>query len=126
MGYPAVRFGVPDMHFHAWFLGMRRAMEMMLTGDSISGTEAVEEGWANRAFPADELDDAVIDVAQRIAKLAPELVQMNKRVVHRQMDAMGMRAGLRAGTELCALGDPHESDARLSSRASSRRGSPAR
>ena len=21
MGYPAVRFGVPDMHFHAWFLG---------------------------------------------------------------------------------------------------------
>ena len=25
MGYPAVRFGVPDMHFHAWFLGMRRA-----------------------------------------------------------------------------------------------------
>ena len=21
MGYPAVRFGVPDMHFHAWFVG---------------------------------------------------------------------------------------------------------
>jgi enoyl-CoA hydratase len=104
MGYPAVRFGVPDMHFHAWFLGMRRAMEMMLTGDSLSGTEAVAEGWANRAFPADELDDAVVDVAQRIATLEPELLQMNKRVVHRQMDAMGMRAGLRAGTELCALG----------------------
>ena len=40
MGYPAVRFGVPDMHFHPWFLGMRKAMEMMLTGDSISGVEA--------------------------------------------------------------------------------------
>ena len=24
MGYPAVRFGVPDMHFHAWFLGCAR------------------------------------------------------------------------------------------------------
>ena len=23
IGYPAVRFGVPDMQFHAWFLGMR-------------------------------------------------------------------------------------------------------
>jgi len=23
IGYPAVRFGVPDMHFHAWTLGMR-------------------------------------------------------------------------------------------------------
>ena len=35
MGYPAVRFGVPDNHFHPWFVGMRKAMEMMLTGDSI-------------------------------------------------------------------------------------------
>jgi enoyl-CoA hydratase len=104
MGYPAVRFGVPDMHFHPWFLGMRKAMEMMLTGDSISGVEAVEYGWANQAFPADQLDDEVVAVAERIAKVAPELVQMNKRVVHHQMDIMGMRAGIRAGTELCALG----------------------
>ena len=104
MGYPAVRFGVPDMHFHAWFLGMRRAMEMMVTGDSISGVEAVAEGWANRAFPADELDDAVVEIATRIAAVPPELVQLNKRVVHRQMDHMGMRTGIRAGTELCALG----------------------
>jgi len=104
MGYPAVRFGVPDMHFHAWFLGMRRAMEMMVTGDSISGVDAVREGWANRAFPADELDDAVLEVAQRIATVPPELVQLNKRVVHRQMDYMGMRSGIRAGTELCGIG----------------------
>jgi enoyl-CoA hydratase len=104
MGYPAVRFGVPDMHFHAWFLGMRRAMEMMLTGESISGIEAVNEGWANRAFPAAELDGAVVHMATQIAAIAPELVQMNKRLVHRQMDAMGMRAGIRAGTEICALG----------------------
>jgi len=48
MGYPAVRFGVPDMQFHAWLLGMRAAMEMMVTGDSISGDEAVRLGWANR------------------------------------------------------------------------------
>ncbi len=104
MGYPAVRFGVPDMHFHAWFLGMRRAMEMMVTGDSISGVEAVAEGWANRAFPADELDAAVLEMAARIAALPPEVVQLNKRTVHRQMDHMGMRAGIRAGTELCGLG----------------------
>ncbi len=104
MGYPAVRFGVPDMHFHAWFLGMRKAMEMMLTGDSISGTQAVELGWANEAFPADELDARVLEVARRIAMVPAELLQLNKRVVHRQMDAMGMRAGIRAGTELCALG----------------------
>jgi enoyl-CoA hydratase len=104
MGYPAVRFGVPDMHFHAWFLGMRKAMEMMLTGDSITGVEAVARGWANDAFPADELDERVLEIARRISLVPAELLQLNKRVVHRQMDAMGMRAGIRAGTELCALG----------------------
>jgi enoyl-CoA hydratase len=104
MGYPAVRFGVPDMHFHAWFVGMRTAMEMMLTGDSLSGVEAVEKGWANRAFPLEELDDAVLEVAGRIAKMPPDLVQMNKRVVHRGMEVMGLRTAIRTGTELCALG----------------------
>jgi len=104
MGYPAVRFGVPDMHFHAWFLGMRRAMEMMVTGDSISGVDAAREGWANRSFPAEELEGAVLEIAQRITGIPPELVQLNKRVVHRQMEHMGLRTGIRAGTELCALG----------------------
>jgi enoyl-CoA hydratase len=104
MGYPAVRFGVPDMHFHAWFLGMRAAMEMMVTGDSITGVQAVELGWANRAFPEAELDDAVVAVAQRIAKLPSDIVQLNKRTVHRAMDIMGIRQSIRSGTELCSLG----------------------
>jgi len=109
MGYPAVRFGVPDMQFHAWLMGMRAAMEMMVTGDSISGTEAVRLGWANRAFPAAELDAAVLAVAERIAKLPPDIVQLNKRTVHRAMDHMGLRQSIRAGTDICALGIHQES-----------------
>jgi enoyl-CoA hydratase len=104
MGYPAVRFGVPDMHFHAWMVGMRTAMEMMVTGDSLTGVEAVEKGWANRAFPVEELDEQVLAIAARIAKLPPDIVQLNKRVVHRGMEIMGLRTAIRAGTELCALG----------------------
>ena len=109
IGYPAVRFGVPDMHFHAWLMGMRQAMETMLTGDAMSGVEAARVGWANRAFPAAELDDRVVDVASRIAQLPPDIVQINKRVVHRGMEIMGLRAAIRAGTELCALGTKQES-----------------
>ena len=103
MGYPAVRFGVPDMQFHPWLVGMRRGMEMMLTGDSINGVEAVERGWATRAFPADELEAKTIEMAERMASLPPDIVQLNKRAVHRQMDAMGFRQGIRQGTELCTL-----------------------
>jgi enoyl-CoA hydratase/carnithine racemase len=104
MGYPAVRFGVPDMHFHAWFLGMRKAMEMMVTGDSVSGLDAARLGWANAAYPFEELEERVLEVAERITKIPTELVQLNKRTVHRQMEIMGLRSGIRAGTELCALG----------------------
>jgi len=64
----------------------------------------VAEGWANKCFPADQLDEETVKYAERIAALPPEVVQLNKRVVHRQMDYMGMRSGIRAGTELCAIG----------------------
>lgn len=105
IGYPAVRtMSPPDNHYHVWLMGMRAAMEQMLTGDSIDGNEAVRLGFANRAYPLDDLEPAVLAMAQRIAKVDPELAQLNKRLVHRQMEVMGMRQGIRAGTDLHALG----------------------
>ena len=103
IGYPAVRFGTPDMQFHAWFVGMRAAMEMMVTGDWISGDEAASLGWANRAYPLESLEASVLEIASRIAKVPPDIVQLNKRTVHRAMDIMGLRAAIRSGTELCTL-----------------------
>ena len=65
IGYPPVRsMSSPDMGWHVWLMGMRRAMEAMLTGDSMSGVEAVEAGFANRSFPVDDLDAAVLAVAE--------------------------------------------------------------
>jgi enoyl-CoA hydratase len=105
IGYPPVRtMSPPDNQYHAWLMGMRPAMEMMLTGDAMSGGEAVRLGFANRAFPLADLETEVLAMAERIAKVDPELAQLNKRLVHRQMEAMGLRAGLRAGTDLHALG----------------------
>ncbi|HXQ09798.1 MAG TPA: enoyl-CoA hydratase-related protein [Caulobacteraceae bacterium] len=105
IGYPPVRtMSPPDNQYHAWLMGLRPAIEMMLTGDSMSGDEAVRLGFANRAFDAEALEGEVLAMAERIAKVDPELAQLNKRLVHRQMEAMGLRAGLRAGTDLHALG----------------------
>ncbi len=103
LGYPAGAFGVPDMQFQPWFLGLRKAMQLMTTGELISGTEAARLGWANEALPADLLEARVLEVAGQVAGLPPELVQLNKRNVHRAMDAMGLRAAIRSGTELAAL-----------------------
>ena len=104
IGYPVVRsISPPDNQFYPWIVGMRRAMEMMLTGDHMSGVEAAECGFANRAFPAEELEANVLRLAERVAKTPTDLQQINKRAVHRQMDAMGIRAGIRAGTEMQQL-----------------------
>lgn len=105
IGYPPVRsMSPPDMAWHVWLMGMRRAMEAMLTGDSMTGDEAVQAGFANRAFAAEALDERVLEVAMRVAKVAPDLQALNKRVVHRAMEAMGMRAGMRATADINALG----------------------
>lgn len=104
IGYPPVRMmSPPDNQFHAWLCGLRPAMEMMLTGDAVSGIEAVRMGFANRAFPAAKLDDDVLAIAERIAKIPTDVQQMNKRSVHRAMEIMGLRAAIRAGTEIQAL-----------------------
>jgi enoyl-CoA hydratase len=104
IGYPVVRaISPPDNQFYPWIVGLRRAMELMLTGDHMSGIEAAECGFANRAFPLDELEAAVLGIAGRVAQVPSDLQQINKRAVHRQMDAMGIRAGIRAGTEMQQL-----------------------
>jgi enoyl-CoA hydratase len=104
IGYPVVRLvSPPDMQFFPWFVGLRHAMELMLTGDSIDGVRAAEIGLANRAFPAADLEKQVLEIAQRIAKIPADLQQLNKRSVHRAMEIMGVRTALRAGSELQAL-----------------------
>jgi enoyl-CoA hydratase len=106
IGYPVVRaISPPDNQFYPWIVGLRRAMELMLTGDHMSGIEAAECGFANRAFPLDELEAAVLGIAGRVAQVPSDLQQINKRAVHRQMDAMGIRAGIRAGN--AAAGNVH-------------------
>ena len=110
IGYPVVRnISPPDNQIFPWVLGMRRAMELMLTGDAMSGLEAAECGFANRSFPAEELEERVLEIAERVARVPSDVQQFNKRSVHRQMELMGLRAGVRAGTELQALSSQTDS-----------------
>jgi len=105
IGYPPVRLmSPPDMQWQTWLMGLRRGMEALLTGDSMSGIEAVASGFANRSFPVADLDAEVLAMAERVAKIPPDLLALNKRAAHRAMEAMGIRAGIRATAEIQALG----------------------
>lgn len=105
IGYPAVRMiSPPDMCWQPWLIGMRRAMEALLTGDAMSGTEAVQAGFANRSFPEAELDARVVEVAQRVAKIPHDLLAVNKRAVHRSMEQLGVRNAIDSAADIQALG----------------------
>lgn len=105
IGYPPVRLmSPPDMQWQTWLLGLRHGMEALLTGDSMSGTEAAERGFANRAHPLDELEAAVLAIAERIARVPLDLLALNKRSAHRAMEAMGIRQGMRNGADIQAMG----------------------
>ena len=104
ISYPVVRvMSPPDWQYHTVLLGMRRAMELMLTGDPITGIQAEAIGFANRSFPPADLDASVLAIAGRVAGVPSDLAQINKRSVHRAFDVWGARAAIRAGTELQAL-----------------------
>ena len=104
IGYPVVRsMSPPDNQFFPWLLGMRNAMEMMLTGESMTGKEAAANGFANKSFSSQTISEEVEKIASKIAKVPADIQAINKRAVHRQMEIMGMRDGIRAGTELQAL-----------------------
>lgn len=104
ISYPVVRVASPpDWQYHEPLMGLRHAMEVMLTGDAVDGTEAARMGWANRAYPADALADEVLAIATRIAGVKTDLSQILKRMVHRQFEVEGGRAAMRAGQEYQAL-----------------------
>jgi enoyl-CoA hydratase len=105
IGYPPTRLiSPPDTTWQPWLLGFRHGMEAVLTGDGMSGVEAAQWGFANAAFPIDELETRVLEKAERLTKIPFELLTVNKRVVHRAMEIMGIRTSFRSTTELQALG----------------------
>jgi enoyl-CoA hydratase len=122
IGYPPVRaMSSPDMAWQPWMLGMRRGMEALLTGDSITGTEAAELGFATRSFPADELEQSVLKYAERMSLVPADLLAVNKRVCHRAMEAQGLREGLRATADLAGFA-VHQKSARTYLRALQEKG----
>ena len=105
IGYPPVRLmSPPDMQWQTWMMGLRKGMEALLTGDHMSGIDAVSSGMANRSFPEANLDSEVLSIATRIAKIPNDLLALNKRAAHRAMEAAGIRNGIRSTADIQALG----------------------
>ncbi len=59
-------------------VGLKKALEMVLTGDIISAAEAQRLGLVNRVVPADKLEEATQELATKLAAKSPLALQAGK------------------------------------------------
>ena len=67
-------------------VGRKAAMEMLLLGEAIDAETALRHGLINRVVPAAGLDEAVQDMAQRIAAKSPAVLSIGKPAFYRQSE----------------------------------------
>lgn len=78
-----------ELHAHTWELGPRKAKELLFTGSSITAAEAEQLGMVNKVVPLDDLVDATMAMAHRIAQADAFALRMAKRAVNHTMDIQG-------------------------------------
>jgi enoyl-CoA hydratase/carnithine racemase len=66
-------------------IGMKRALEMLFTGEPIDARTALEWGLVNRVVPADELDASVDDLAHQIMRFSPAVLALGKHAFYAQL-----------------------------------------
>jgi enoyl-CoA hydratase len=99
IGYPPARvWGVPTTALWAYRIGPARAKRLLLTGDSIDGTTALEWGLATEAAPAAELDAAFEALLERIAGVPVNQLVMHKLLLNQAFHAQGLHATQALGT----------------------------
>ena len=101
IGYPPARvWGVPTTALWVHRIGVTRARRLLLTGDCISGEEAVQWGLASESAPAAQLDERCEALLARIARVPINQLIMQKLVINSTMQAMGISVTQILGTVL--------------------------
>jgi len=87
-----------------WHVGIHRAKELSYQiGSEISGSEAAQWGFANRAVPAESLDAEVDGLARRIAKMPLDLLRLKKEALNQVYDSVGFGQAVLNGSLWGAL-----------------------
>lgn len=99
-GFPPARdLGALPNNFWVYNCGPQWAKRLLLTGDTVTGTEAQAIGLILKAVPGEDLENEVVALAGRMAKIDPDLLSANKRIVNLAMELMGARTLQRLAVE---------------------------
>jgi enoyl-CoA hydratase len=104
------QFGEPEILFSQagpgivmpWIIGHKRARELLYFGQLIDAATALELGMVNRVVPLDELREATLKYARRLALIAPEALSATKLAINRGIEATGFRNALQSGLDVVA------------------------
>jgi enoyl-CoA hydratase len=105
IGFPPARdLGALPNNMWLYSCGPQWAKRLTLTGDLISGADAAKIGLVMKAVPADVLAREVDGLLDRLAKIDPDLLSTNKRVINLGLELMGARTLQRLAAEMDARG----------------------
>ncbi len=74
-------------------VGKKKALEMVLTGDMIPADEALRLGLVNKVVPKEQLDEATMELANKIAAKSPLAIQAGRKGLYAISD-MSYEQGL--------------------------------
>lgn len=102
---PGRTLGVlPTLGLWPYHMGMRKSKEFFFTGDSMTATEALENGLVNRVYPRERLEEEVFAYARRVAQIPVDLLTLHKAAVNRFFEVMGIYAAEYAASEFDVIG----------------------
>jgi enoyl-CoA hydratase len=101
LGEPEIRFGsAPVTLLMPFVIGQKRTRELLMTGDLIDAAEAERIGLINRVVPADRLAAEVDALAEKLARVPPDVMAPTKLMLNRAMDAAGFATAVELGLDL--------------------------
>lgn len=66
-------------------ISQKKTMEMLLTGDFIDAEQALNHGLVNQVVPVDSLEEATMNLAEKIASKPPAAIRMGKALFYQQL-----------------------------------------
>jgi len=83
-------------------VGKGKALELILTGETIDAQEAFRIGLVNKVVPSDQLMVVAMDMAREMASKSPIALRYAKEAIHKGMD-LTLEQGLRLEADLYFL-----------------------
>jgi enoyl-CoA hydratase len=101
LGEPEIRFGsAPVTLLMPFVIGQKKTRELLLTGDLIDAPEAERIGLVNRVVPAERLAAEVDALADRLARVEPDVMAPTKQMLNRAMDTAGFAQAVEMGLDV--------------------------